>query len=191
MLRTDLSTCRFRLLLPAILLAFAPAMGCQDVDHVDQRLRNSLRDLHMTNKKMEQHVREALLDATATSLEQPVLLIAHRGVFSRERGPATTLLIDEVIIDWMEATPSVDGVRLFSRVTDDKVDLYMTTDQIADVENEAIRYVVYATAFRMNSELRHTVQKLLKDGDVHAVLLSKGHPVSEPVPFKRWGGWTL
>lgn len=51
--------------------------------------------------------------------------------------------------------------------------------------------MLYATAFRMNSELRHMVQKLLKDGDGHAVLLSKGHPVSEPVPFKRWDGWEL
>lgn len=167
-------------------------MGCSDVE---ERRQDTIDNLYYTSQEMEDYVRSHLKNSNAQSLAHPTLLIAMAGLIGDE-GPLEkeSLAAAEqisIIVVWIEAFPSVNGIKLTSPEGD--INLSMTKDQIALNKETAKRLVVFAQSFRLggDSSAGKELKDMLRNGEVVAVLTRDGRPASGKVRLtysgEHWG----
>jgi hypothetical protein len=107
-------------------------LGLKD-RQIAKRLQASIRNLSLSNAEMYRSVNRRLVHSNVDSLSRPNVVVAHRGVYSDDFSSATDTKIDELVVVWIESSPTVNGVRLFSPNSDDEVDFAITAGRLAQL----------------------------------------------------------
>lgn len=180
---------------PGLLLSMV-LTGCAvyDPSGVENRLEQTIRDIQLTSKEMEEYLLRRLRSATPESLQHPTLNFARLYLFLRD-SPSDEPKIEnadelEIVFNWMEATPTVQGLRLYSQKSGSKANLSLSPEQLEAAEKQSRRYVIYTHAFRFRADTQkgHHVLQVFRDGGAHAVLLGHGgDPIGDAVPLSREG----
>lgn len=171
-------------------------VGCMlnEENDVQNRLENTLSDIQLSSKEMEEYVLSRLRSATPESLQHATLTFARLHLYPHdsagEEPPIENAAELLIVFDWMQAEPNVRGICIFSPASGLEAKLLMSSEQLEYVKKTAERYVSYMNGCRAeaDSENGQKILKMVRNGEASVVLIDHdGDRVGEAVPLSRRG----
>jgi len=157
----------------ALCMILAIALGCSDSNDRDiqQRLDRTIHEL-LTNNTKDGDINAALALATPKTLENPTIVYVRADT----RSPTAVVLY----VHWIEKYPTPNALLLRSSKTGYQKVFTFDQEDIDEQNRDAKAYVLFYSVWRLEypSEEWKALEQQLQEGEVEAVLLRDGTPVS-------------